>query len=246
MLIQYISDVHLEHMKVLPSELKDVPVVGEVLALCGDIGSPTLPIVREWIGELASKFMHVLWVPGNHEYYNAPMDVTDDAFRDLMQDHSNLHVLNDDRFDLDGITFLGTTLWSDIDTSISKYINDYRYIERVKGVKLSPHNTLAYHRNAVKFIDDQLTMALHDDRSVVVLSHHGPHPDMNGKYKGEALNSAFCSNLQELFRHPLKLWVCGHTHQNMTMHVNGIPCTANCLGYPGEGTNGVLDAVQIV
>lgn len=236
--VQYISDVHLETRADAPH----IPRVAPILALCGDIGPPSLPKVREWIGDCAKRFDKVLWVPGNHEYYNKPYIHTMYDFDTLEKEHRNLKVMRNDRVDIGNVTFLGTTLWSQIDPSIAKYINDYKQIRMDEVTPFTVQDSLGMHRRALDFLDDEISQAAVDGRKVVVLSHHAPDMRMNGKYLGSGCNSAFATNLTYLMRNPVEVWINGHTHENLELYVNNVKCIANCLGYDDENTGGRLDA----
>ncbi len=236
--IQYISDVHLEDRLEKPK----LPRAAPILALCGDIGSPSLPIVKEWIADCAQQYDHVLWVPGNHEYYQKPYVHTMYEFDALEKQHKNLKVLRNERIDLCGVTFLGSTLWTQIDPTIAKYINDYIKIRWDEVTPFTVQDSLSLHRRSVDFLDDEISLAAIEGRKVVVLSHHAPDMRMNGKFLGNALNSAFATNLHFLLRNPVEVWINGHTHQNLELIVNHVKCVANCLGYDEENTGGRLDA----
>jgi hypothetical protein len=72
-LIRLISDVHLEERGYIPagvfpdSEPVDFDII---LILAGDIGDPFAPLFKEFLLLAKSKYNTVLFVPGNHEYYN--------------------------------------------------------------------------------------------------------------------------------------------------------------------------------
>ncbi len=100
MKLQVLSDLHLD---LNPC---DIPVVGDIIVLAGDIHLGTRGIA--WAREhFAGK--PVLYVCGNHEFYRH-------VFPDLLTDMraaaagSNVTFLERDVFVKDGIRFLGATL----------------------------------------------------------------------------------------------------------------------------------------
>jgi hypothetical protein len=65
-LLQYLSDVHLEFRQKLP---RVVPK-GDILILAGDIGYPFSGLYEEFLRKMTHSFKKVFLVVGNHEYYN--------------------------------------------------------------------------------------------------------------------------------------------------------------------------------
>lgn len=102
MKIHVLSDLHVEFADFDPPETN-----ADVVILAGDIGIGSGGI--EWA---ASQFQTkaVIYIPGNHEYYHHDIDSID-AFRTAAPD--NIDVLNDYTVVLDGVRFLGSTLWTD-------------------------------------------------------------------------------------------------------------------------------------
>lgn len=242
MKVQYISDIHLEHYDD-ECQFLNFPVEASILCLCGDIGSPCLPHVQRWIQAMTEKYEHVMWIPGNHEYYERPMDETNLKFDELERCYKNLYILRDHRVDIGSYTFLGSTLWSNLeDDTLAKYVNDYKVIKVDANTPLTPKHTRSFHNTSVKFLDDQIYLAQLQKRNVVVLTHHAPDHRMNGHYMGCGLASAFATNLPHLFRPPVKLWINGHTHVTIRIEVNGIPCIANCIGDTSDRSRGIWNA----
>ena len=64
--IQYISDLHLEHLKMLPY----IKLAANNLCLLGDIGSPRTQIYKDFIRDCSIKFKNVFVIYGNHEYHS--------------------------------------------------------------------------------------------------------------------------------------------------------------------------------
>ncbi len=75
--------------------------------LAGDIDRPGEAIA--WAAGLAKP---AIYVPGNHEFYGSSIGAT---LRDLraLSAGTNVRVLDDDELVVDGVRFLGSTLWTD-------------------------------------------------------------------------------------------------------------------------------------
>ena len=88
------------------------------------------------------EFEYVLWVMGNHEFYHGSIDDTVDIVRKYLDYIPNLTILDNETMEIDGIVFVGGTLWSNMnDTCYStihhvKYsMNDYRIIHKDTNIK---------------------------------------------------------------------------------------------------------------
>ena len=126
--IQFMSDLHLEFATMPVPE-----VLGDVLVLAGDIhlGANALP----WIEQCAKEFKDVIYILGNHEYYGQKMwklpnnitaslagySMDDPKWPDaetlpkptkLFEPLTNVHFLDNECIEIDGVNFIGTTLWS--------------------------------------------------------------------------------------------------------------------------------------
>jgi Icc-related predicted phosphoesterase len=102
MKLHILSDLHTEFASF------SAPDTGaDVVILAGDIG-----VGLDGIQWAASQFpkVPVIYVPGNHEYYDHDIALIDELVK-----HSppNIHVLNNDKIVLNGVRFLGSTLWTD-------------------------------------------------------------------------------------------------------------------------------------
>ena len=79
----------------------------DVVILAGDIARP------ERGAEFALGFdKPVLYVPGNHEFYGSSFRATVAELKARCAG-SHVHVLDDDEIVIDGVRFLGSTLWTD-------------------------------------------------------------------------------------------------------------------------------------
>jgi len=104
-----LSDLHLEHEVsfTVPEE-----VDYNVVVLAGDINSPGVRAVQWAQRESTFRGRPVLFVPGNHEFYESEYHQQLAEMR-AAADGSNVHVLSRDSVVIGGIRFLGCTLWTD-------------------------------------------------------------------------------------------------------------------------------------
>ena len=138
MLIQYLSDIHLEFMTKVPK----IKVMADVLCLAGDIGYPYSGIYKNFLIEMNKSFKKVFLIAGNHEYYNSDkysnhsMDDVNTMIKSLIKFHKldNITFLNNSYELYNDIIFVGTTLWSNIQSQNMNDIclmNDFKQIENM-------------------------------------------------------------------------------------------------------------------
>lgn len=150
MKIAVCSDVHLEFGQLTLENPGDV----EVLILSGDIlverdldewnavqaenGFARNTSVRyhKFFQECAEKFPHVIYVAGNHEHYHGDFKYTLSELKRKFSYLKNVHVLDKEVFRLGDYTFVGGTLWTDMNNEdpltmyqIKSMMNDFRCVK---------------------------------------------------------------------------------------------------------------------
>lgn len=242
--LQIVSDLHREHVSNAHDPAPDI----DVLIAAGDIdnGTNALP----WLAMHKAK--RKIYVPGNHEFYGRCMISTRAALRSEAV-RLGIDLLDNDVVEIEGVAFVGSTLWSDFlvmrrdhdpdrlsepdrvlhRLHASRYaqqrMNDYRVI-RFGERLLLPSDTLRLHQDSVAFVDAALSAA---KKPTVVVTHHGPTPEsIHPQYDDNSLNGAFVSDLRPLIsRHAPVLWVHGHTHSTIDYVCGRTRVVANPHGY---------------
>ena len=235
MRIQLLSDLHLEHSHRHPPF--DLPAAdADVVVLAGDIDNGTRAI--DW-AEKTFPGKAVLYVPGNHEYYDADLQTAARALRARARRSRNVRLLDNDELTLDGVRFLGSTLWTDFEVlgrqnmdrafaESLKYVVDFRTIRMGDGF-LTPRQSVELHRAAAAFL--QARLESHFAGRTVVITHHAPHPNsVHPRWAGNFVNAAFVSDLTRLMGKSA-LWLHGHTHDSFDFAVHGTRVIANPMGY---------------
>jgi Icc-related predicted phosphoesterase len=80
----------------------------------------------------------------------------------------------------------------------------------------------------------------------VVVTHHLPHPlCVAAEFKGDLLNPAYVSNLDDLIAdNDINVWVHGHTHTNVDFEIHDTRILCNPRGYvPADLNPGYIDAL---
>ena len=233
--IRLLSDLHLEHSHRHPP-FEVPPTDADVVVLAGDIDNGTRAI--DW-AEAAFPGQAVLYVPGNHEYYDADMASATEALNARAQRSPNVRLLDNDELVIDGVRFLGSTLWTDfaltgrenMDHAMAesrKYVVDFRKI-RLGRDFLTPQQTIDLHGHAISFLQSRLDQPFAGN--TVVITHHAPHPgSVHPRWDGSPVNAAFVSDLTRLLGKSA-LWFHGHTHDSFDFTVHGTRVLANPMGY---------------
>jgi hypothetical protein len=224
------SDLHIDINRRIPA----IPKEAEYLALCGDIGDIMDDTYEKLINQVSNTFKEVFVILGNHEYYGHVIADVERRCVELQLRYTNVYFLDKRAVVVDGVRILGCTLWSDVKDHVKQRMNDYRLIFKNQNEVLEPLDVRKIHQEHVTWLKSEIGMSY---RPTIVLTHHAADMRMNGRFLGGPNQSAFATDLMEMFVPPIKAWICGHTHQNMTLYINGIPHTANCLGYLNEVHN---------
>ncbi len=240
MKLQYFSDIHLEF-----GNLPLAPTDADVIVAAGDIG-----VGLDGIRWLTGFNRPVIYVLGNHEYWGQDYA----AFIDQVCQESsgtNVYFLENESVTIDGVRFLGCSLWTDygrenahIMNAARKSMNDFRYILD-NGQPLEPPRLLEAHKQSVSWLTQSLKQPF-TGQSVVV-THHAP--SMRSWHRDAADNYRFCycSNLENLLRDTQPdLWIHGHTHHAQDYTVNGVRILCNPRGYFNhEEVDGFVPAKSI-
>ena len=199
---------------------------------------------RDFLKRCSFQFPHVIYVAGNHEFYHGKFIGSLQDLRNECGKYPNVYFMEDDMRTIGDITFIGSTLWTDMNKgdpltlhAVADMMNDYRII-RHDGhgySKLRPAHTAARHRRSVEYIRTVIE-GLFDEKFVVV-GHMSPskmstHP----RYQNDTLmNGAYSSDLSEfILDHPqIKLWTHGHTHHKFDYMIGSTRIVCNPRGYEG-------------
>lgn len=251
--IQIASDLHIEFYGDYAAIPKDIIAPqAPTLALIGDIGLACTDMLQKFLYHQADQFEKVLFLAGNHEYYNVrgsqkTVQEQLEWMRTVCRQRDNLYFMEKDSIEIDGTLILATTLWSDIPkvTQIlaNGCMNDYNlcYIQTADdgGIRrLSASDTVQWHAESVTWLEHEISNA---KQQVVVLTHHTPSVMGTSapQYIGDKMNSCFSTDLTRLMESPqVVAWCSGHTHWNYDFQLNGTRLLSNQKGYPGHESKG--------
>jgi predicted phosphodiesterase len=236
MKLQIASDLHLEHLDSDEFHLLIEPVA-PILILAGDIASHGCNRLAPFLSYVSQSFEHVLWILGNHEYYDANGKSMHDIVATLRgMCPNNVHILDNEVWEDGNLVILGTTLWSKIlqqqKDKIERTVRDFRCIYKQTGQLLSTDDVNELHQCSVAFLQDRLDATFGLNKKLVIVTHHVPFI-FNG-IRGDPLHSAFASDVVLKNDGDVRLWVCGHTHHNFVTKKEHYTIVSNQFGYEGE------------
>lgn len=201
---------------------------------------------RDFLKRCAFQFPHVVYVAGNHEFYHGKWVKAIQYLKDECAKYPNVHFLERESIDIDDVTFVGGTLWTDMNKydpltlhSVRDMMNDYRIIRNdEKGyTSLKPADTVIRHKQTLEYI--RQVVSERPDHKFVVVGHHSPstqsiHPTYSDD---KVMNGAYHSDLSEfILDHPqIKLWTHGHTHHCFDYVIGETRIVCNPRGYHSDG-----------
>lgn len=251
MLIRLFSDLHTEFA---PFEISPLDTDSDtVCVLAGDIGvvndiDPLIAVLQA----ACSRFKAVIYVFGNHEFYRyGSINRAHEKLNERLAHHflSNLYILENSKVIIDGVAFIGATLWTDFDRSpyakvvAAQSMNDYRQIRC--GTRSDPYAnklTTTYletlHEQSKRYVFDHVVIEKAAGHKVVVVVHHGVSDlSVGERYRGDPLNPAFVSDLSNHILDTQPQLIChGHVHTARDYTLDDTRVVVNPRGYPGERT----------
>lgn len=272
MKIALCSDVHLEFG---PTDKIKNPGDVDVLILSGDICVARdlmeyEPLVsenmrfgksdryHEFFADCIREFPHVIYVVGNHEHYHGDFKFTISDLKKRLGYLKNLHILDKETFELDNVTFVGGTLWTDMNKEdpltlhvIARMMNDFRCVDnsnrevnyktfddpdnrekptfRTRPARFSPEDAVEDHKKMLEYIN-----IVYDqtplDKTIVVVGHHTPSFfSCHPQYKDDTLmNGGYHSDLSEFILDRPRIKLWTHGHTHELFDYTMGECRVVC------------------
>lgn len=244
-----LSDLHVEFGPFTPPVGLDYDAV----VLAGDIhvkGRAAAWAAKTFPGK------PVILVLGNHDYYGSNL-VKAVATAQADCTGSQVHLLHNSSVTIDGVRFLGGTLWTDYRLTGNKPLamwdaqqtmNDHKKIRTGTYSKAMPRHMEVEHSKTRMFLSEALEMPF--DGPTVVVTHHAPSGiSIPARYKEPVtshLNAAYASSLEHLMGPQVALWVHGHIHDSMDADIAGTRILCNPRGYLAVKQNPAFNPALIV
>jgi hypothetical protein len=262
MILALASDLHLEFgdLNLTNDEGAEVLILGGDILIAEDLhdhpegkangvnlGSRQMAaqMYRDFLKRCSHHFPHVIYVAGNHEFYHGKFHRGLDTLYNECANFPNVYFLEDQTKVIGEVSFIGCTLWTDMNKgdpltlhSVRDMMNDYNVIvnDSMGYTKLRPAHTLSRHIKSLQYIKN-VVQGKHDEKFVVV-GHHSPtRMSIHPKYKDDQImNGAYASDLSEfiLDNPQIKLWTMGHTHHKHRYYMGDTLIACNPRGYIGH------------
>ena len=133
MKIQIASDLHLEFGSIphIYNEGADTLVLAGDIVIAKHLKSKERNIHNAeyymFFDRVCERFKNVIYVMGNHEHYKGTFNKTANILREAFSDYKNLHFLDKQSVVIDGVKFVGCSLWTEVDTENPLTINKLRF-----------------------------------------------------------------------------------------------------------------------
>lgn len=143
------SDIHLEFgdLNLQNTDNADVLILSGDICVVEDIGKPDPHNFMEgarsnrivdFFKRCSFQFPHVIYIMGNHEHYHGDFATTADRIRSMLASNmlSNVYLLDNQVKVIDDVTFIGGTLWTDMNQRdpltlyhMTSMMNDFRVVK---------------------------------------------------------------------------------------------------------------------
>lgn len=240
MRIQIVSDLHLEF-----GSIDLVVDNADVLIAAGDINLGQEAVT--WLQDLECP---VIYVAGNHEYWG--QDITE-LSRTLASstELGRVRFLENASVTMDGVRFLGCTLWTDFNASdavlmeeMSLVMNDFRYIRKIDR-NIRPCDLVELNQFSRQWLHHELSRPF--DGKTVVVTHHAPLMRSWYNRNENTVRYAYCNDLGRWMEdHEIDLWVHGHVHEASDYVGHGVRVVCNPRGYHGYSEVDDFDPAKLV
>ncbi|WP_299018528.1 metallophosphoesterase [uncultured Tepidimonas sp.] len=282
MRLQLLSDLHLE----VNPDFVPMPAPGaDVLVLAGDIGSyqrrsdGSVWAEPDWglrafspLPQYGAWPTPVLYVPGNHEYDGLDWDEAHAALRATCE-RLGIVWLEREATVIDGVRFVGTTLWADYDALAEvpllrrgrpRPIADaqaHRLRQRERAFRAANFylTKMATQRagclfDAAAMREEALrcqawlraALAAPFDGPTVVVTHFAPSlRSADPRYGLQPGTAGFCNALDELLAQA-DLWLHGHLHCRHDYRVGRCRVVAQPLGYADKDEQAGFDPTKLI
>jgi predicted phosphodiesterase len=241
MQLRVVSDLHMEfngHYDFEPDSTYLIP---------GDIAPITT--LMQYLKEIPSN-VKIIFIAGNHEFYNHNIDGGYDTLRNFAEENENLTFLQDNFITLEGdqgkLNIYGTTLWTDLKSTQfpqdylcgygSQRMNDFRTIRTKLGI-FTPMDSVRLHNKSKELLETFLLE--HSGEKNIVMTHHLPSfQSVSKEFEGSTLNYFFASSLDDfILKHKPEVWIHGHTHDLKDYFIGNTRILCNPVGYPNENND---------
>ena len=223
------SDLHLDF-----EDLRVPETDADVIVLAGDLCDGGLDGIH-WARK-TWPFKTILIVPGNHDFFGYGYNAHRKHLRLMRDSYHNVFLLDRDYLVLDGVLFVGATLWTDFlfdaesendivereaaMANAARFMADY-YLIKHGGRRLMPEDTRQFFFEDYRYLRRMLVNSnaefaqrhnVAEIRKKVVITHHAPSArSVSDQYRDSPYNGIFASRIDHTVA-LADIWIHGHMH----------------------------------
>lgn len=273
MKIAIASDIHLEFgdIDIVNDSQADVLILSGDICVAADLDmrdrrQTEMGFARhrserfhDFFERCTQNFPHVIYIMGNHEYYHSDFATALGEMRRKLAHLSNLYILEREIKVINDVTFIGGTLWTDMNNrdELTLYhmrtmMNDFRVIQnsgvpvhfrtqdgefKTRVAKFSPEDAVTEHVKMKEYIQVVTAFLGKNPNKYVVVGHHAPsRRSTHEMYAHDTImNGGYSSDMDQFIeeRPEIKLWTHGHTHHPFDYTIGQTRVICNPRGYHG-------------
>jgi predicted phosphodiesterase len=247
MRLHILSDLHEEF-----GRTNIAPADADMVILAGDI---SVGLKGVEVAKRIAAGRPLIYVAGNHEYYGGAIPHLTEKLRTACAT-AKIHFLEREAVVINGVRFLGCTLWTDFRLLGSSMViasalacvatlNDFKKIRISPEFRgFTPKDASIEHTISVSWLRRKLEAKT---LPTVVITHHAPLQQcIHQSQRDSLISGAYASDLSDLIqRQGPHLWVYGHTHVPADFVIGSTRVISNPRGYPDAKIAG-FDAGKIV
>jgi hypothetical protein len=240
-----ISDLHEDINK---WSLGDPNPGSEILVIAGDLCEYRKLAETNFktLREANERYKHVIYVPGNHEYYGVNFQYFNLKLKEFCEQFSGIHFLQPGTFEVPDtdVAFIGGTLFTDMngDDKATKYsivqcLADFSYIfytgDHYERRIITPQDYVNIHREFTLYFENECERL--KDKKIVLVTHHAmSDKSVMPRFQMEYLmNGGFRSKMDWFFEKHKNVHVhChGHMHDVIRYTIANTRVYCNPYGY---------------
>jgi len=179
-------------------------------------------------------------IAGNHEYYKGQHSERPADYRLMGILEDNIHFLENEQIIIDGVRFLGCTLWMDFEVKepevsqseaqIPAKMNLSDFWSTYHGsIYISAETTQNFHLEYRAWLGKKLSEDF-PGKTVVVTYHGSSWACKHHEYGHNEASPCFYSDLTNLVK-KADVWIYGHTHSNLDTTIGLCRLVSNQYGY---------------
>lgn len=248
MKIALMSDVHAEFHRSEHNWLPPLPDSPDVLVLAGDIhvGKSLIDLIQRISDSLPNT--HIVFIAGNHEFYRQYRKATLRIYREAFSGHKMIHFLENDFIDIDGIRFIGATLWTGFPLHVAHHSEEKTMAYAKENVM--DFSLIADEDNTLKVFTPEKAKSLFNESKAelikilkesnpekcIVVTHFPPAMQLlHPLYSPDLVTSYFTADCLDVINtYQPAYWFYGHNHWSDRMTIGSTHLVSNQFCYPAE------------